>query len=115
MTSDRTIDLVKRSEACHRTLQAYYRQLKAKVANERVRLALDYLIAHEASMEAALRQYETHVPNNVAERWFQYSPNEELERLLAASDLPTDLTIEQLSTWVVRLNDGLIQYYRQFE
>lgn len=115
MTSDRTIDLVKRSEAFHRRLQTYYSQLRGKVANERVLLALDYLVEHEARMETELRQYEQHVPENVAARWFNYSPNDELERLLAESDLPTDVTIEQLSTWVAQLNDALVRYYRQFE
>ena len=115
MTSDQTIDIVKHTRDCHRTLQRYYRDLKGRVASERVQLALDFLIAHEASMETALSQYETQVPHNIAQRWFKYSPNEELKRLLAEEDLPPDMSIEHLSAWVARLNDGLIQSYRQFE
>jgi len=114
MTSDRTIDLVKHAEAYHRTLQKYYRKLRGEAEQTRVQMALDYLIQHEASMESALRDYEKHVPENVAARWFKYSPNEALEQMLAEKEVDPKISIGDLSTWVTHLNEGLIRYYQQF-
>ncbi|MBI2433049.1 MAG: hypothetical protein HYV26_09275 [Candidatus Hydrogenedentes bacterium] len=114
MTSDRTIDLVHRAEEFHRLLAAHYRRLRSSAKEERVKLALDYLIQQQTAIEGSLRAYEVDAPALVAERWFKYSPAEELRKLLEATPIQADIDLAELGRQAVEFGNCLIRFYKQF-
>lgn len=114
MSSDKTTDIVHRGEEFHRALAKYYRELQHRVTDNSVKMALAFLEQHEQGLESSTRAYGQSVPHPMADRWFSYSPNEELQKLMDSTEAPADLTPAQLSDLAHRFSECITRFYRQF-
>lgn len=114
MSSDKTVEIVHRGEEFHRQLGKFYRTLYQQATDPRVKMALQYLIQHEAEMEDNTRAFAKDVPSPHADRWFKYSPNEELQKLLETHPMTPDMSLDHLSECAHRYSECITRYYRQF-
>ena len=114
MSSDTTKDIVHRGEEFHRALEGYYRSLKERVTEERAKMALDFLVQHEASMASSVRAYEKDLPYPMSDRWFKYSPNEALAKEMAETVVPPDIGVSRLMELALHFSQSITCYYKQF-
>lgn len=105
-------DLLDQVRGFHGELANYYAQLSGAVAQERVKLLLEYLSSHERNLEAGLADYEDDASRAVLETWVDET---ECSRMLAscrATQLTRDMSVEDVAKLAMQIDECLIRTYR---
>ncbi len=110
----RPVEIVHRGEEFHRQLGKYYRSFSHQATNPRVKMALEFLMEHEAELEDNTRSFAHEVTHPHSDRWFKYSPNEELQKLMSSHPLTPDMPLEHLSECAHQYSTCITRYYKQF-
>jgi hypothetical protein len=75
MAPRRLVDFIKSAETYHRDLSAHFQSHIAEAPDEELRMLLEYLSRHEASLQHCLEDYERGASKSVLEAWFKVSPD----------------------------------------
>ena len=113
MGSMRMMDLLKKGEAFHEQLAAYYERLSHEVDREEVRIILEYVSRHETYLGHCFEDYEKHAPKAVAEHWFKWIPDTRFSALMEAEAIPHDAEVDDVIRMARRFDDCLIQLYQE--
>ena len=113
MAAIQMIDLLKKGEAFHQNLAAYYEQVSHDVDREDVRIILDYMSRHEEYLGHCFEDYEKHAPKAVAEHWFKWVPDTNFAKIMEQASIPHDATVEDVIRLARHFDDCLIQLYQQ--
>jgi len=106
-------DLLERSQETHRRLSEFYGRTSASVTNARCRMLLDYLSQHEKRFAESLGNYCCSGSPRILKTWFQFAPESDLQQVLSSVQVTPDLSIDELVTIAMRLDDCLASYYDQ--
>ena len=105
-------DLLEQVRGFHGELASYYTQCAGTAVQERVKLLLEYLSSHQRNLEAGLSKYEDEASRKVLETWVDES---HCARLLADArtmKLPADMSVEDVTTLAMKIDECLIRIYR---
>ena len=100
------------SRGFHQRLSEYYGRLASQAERQRAKMLLDYLSRHEANLQSCLERYEAEASNRILGVWCQYVPEAFSFDHLNASLANPAITVDEVTSLVLRLDDALIEFYR---
>lgn len=109
----RFIDVIRKAEALHRDLSGFYRSRIAETQDEKLRVLLDHLSRHEASIEHCLKEFEHGASRAVLDSWFQISPKFRALPKIQQMRVGEDMIVEDLVQIGLDLDRFLISIYRE--
>lgn len=80
---------------------------------EKIKLALNYMRAHEEALEKTLEHYEEEADPGVLNTWFKYTPPEALATTVEQANLTPDMTSDDIIRLALRLGEQLLKLYRE--
>ncbi len=102
--------LLDRARDVHHDLSERYEHLSRTAEGERVRLLLEYMSRHEDYLEQCLAQYEEDAEGHVLDYWMRFEPEMDLSE---CGVLTPDMSIAEVITVALRLDECLVRFYRQ--
>lgn len=106
-------DVLDYSRKLHEHARNLYLQLRDQTQRERVDMMLNLLAAHENTLATAMTSMQEHTSQKVLQEWHQFEPGSISEALQDASELHDDISVDELVTVALRIDDYLIGLYRQ--
>jgi len=106
-------DVFDRVGKFHHQVSEYYHRLHDIADKERVKILLDYMSRHERKLEKYISEYEDDAPKVVLDSWFKYTPASTYKECFEDSELNHDMSIEDVITVALRLDDCLINAFKR--
>lgn len=106
-------DVFDRVKKFHSLVSEYYHQLYSIADKERVKLLLDYMRRHEEKLEMCIKEYENEASKDVLGTWFKHTPASTYQECFRDSELNHDMSIDDVITVALRLDDCLINAFRR--
>lgn len=106
-------DVLDYSRKLHEHARNLYQQLRDQTQRERVDMMLNLLAAHENTLADAMASMQEHTSQKVLQEWHQFEPGSISEALQDARELHPDISIDELVKVALRIDDYLINLYRQ--
>ncbi len=106
-------DILDRMRNFHTKVSEYYHQLYCIADKERVKLLLDYMSRHEKHIEKCISEYENDASKDILDTWFMAAPASTHRECFEDSDLNHDMSIDDILTVAMCLNDCLINVFKR--
>ena len=106
-------DVLDYSRKLHEHTRNLYQQLRDQTQRDRVDMMLNLLAAHENTLAEAMISMQEHTSQKVLQEWHQFEPGSISEALQDAHELHPDISIDELVKVALRIDDYLINLYRQ--
>jgi len=106
-------DIVELARQFHGQVADLYERLSGQAEKTRVKMLLDYMSRHERHLAACLGQFETGVSERMLDTWFQFVPADMPHTVLKKVNVNPSMTVDDVVTVAMQLDDFLIQMYRQ--
>jgi rubrerythrin len=113
MASESVKDILDHAREFHRDLGAYYASLGAAADKARVRLLLDYMSAHERSLDRALSAYEAMGQKAVLGTWFKSALDGSLLEVKKLLPVRRDMSTDDVIRCALKVDRCLMQVYRR--
>ena len=108
-------ELLDRARDFHHQLSELYSQSLAIASDERAKILLDYMSAHETTLEQAIEDYKQEAASKqVLDHWVQFPPDTATCKCFDNVEaLDSSMTVNDIISVVMQLDDCLIRFYRQ--
>lgn len=106
-------DILQYSADLHQHASNLYEQLREQTQRERVDMMLVLLSRHEQTLAASLQSVQEHVSESVLREWHQFEASSIADLLDNGQNLHPDMSVDELVQIALKIDDYLIQLYRQ--
>jgi len=108
-----TREVLDRIRKFHRMLSIYYDDVSKQTDQARLRLLLDYMSRHEKKFEENLARFGEESSKKLLDTWFKFLPDEDKLIGCEAMKIRPDMTIDDVISIALRVDDCLIQFYTE--
>ena len=113
MAIKQTRDVLDYVRDFHKKLGDFYDDLADHQDKERIKMLLTYMARHEKYLEEMLDEYEKNASKKVMDSWLQCAPEMEMVDIFATVKLDPDMSVDDIISLAVKLDDYLIEVYRK--
>ncbi|MBE0484341.1 MAG: hypothetical protein IBX52_12665 [Bacterioplanes sp.] len=106
-------DILQYSAHLHQHASNLYEQLREQTQRERVDMMLVLLSRHEQTLAASLQSVQEHANESVLQEWHQFEASSIADVLDNGQNLHPDMSVDELVQIALKIDDYLIQLYRQ--
>lgn len=106
-------DILDYSTRLHQHASNLYEQLRDQTQRDRVDMMLKLLSAHEQTLASSLQSVQAHASASVLSEWHQFEPGSIADALADCRDMHPDMSIDELVRIALKIDDYLIDLYRQ--
>jgi len=112
MAYNKTKDIIDRARLFHQHISELYERLEKVDQKEHVKMLLDYMSRHEKHLAECLEEYEEEMSEKILDTWYKYTPNNKSCEHLENYELKSDMTIDDLVSLAIHLDECLVKLYR---
>lgn len=105
-------DLLEQAASLHDGLSRYYQRLAGNAGQEKVKLLLDYLARHEASLSAELARYGAETATAVRNTWLDFELDAEFVKCIPPARPAESMDVGELVNLAIQLDDCIIDLYQ---
>ena len=113
MAFEQTRDVLDHARKFHRTLSAFYEELRDSAGKERTRALLDYMSRHEKYLGESLAEFEEEVSEGILDTYFKYGSEASPIREITDFEIKPDMDVEHVLEAAMHFDACLIKYYRE--
>ncbi|WP_430462992.1 hypothetical protein ACQUQU_09460 [Thalassolituus sp. LLYu03] len=106
-------DIMDYSQRLHEHARNLYEQLRDQTQRERVDMMLHLLAEHEETLARAIADVQDGLSEKVLKEWHQFEPGSISEALKGCRECHPDLSVEELVTIALKIDDYMIDLYKQ--
>ncbi|MGB6045784.1 MAG: hypothetical protein WBF93_21695 [Pirellulales bacterium] len=105
-------DILDHAKEFHHRVARYYLQLEDQVAQQRVKMMLNYLSRHEDRLADALQSYEENASRKILNTWVQFVYDDEILKTLGETPVQSEMSVDDVVDLGLRLDDRLINCFK---
>lgn len=106
-------DILEYSARLHQHASNLYQQLREQTQRDRVDMMLKLLSAHEQTLAQSLQSTQEHASATTLSEWHQFEASSIADVLSGGDAIHPDMSVDELVQIALKIDDYLIQLYRQ--